>query len=256
MADGEPTGPAFRKVSVSDIALSLVIPCFNEAANLAGLIDRCQALKVRHDVEVILVDNGSTDSTREFIAACAADATIRTVRVERNVGYGFGILSGLRTARGRFLAWTHGDLQTDPADALRALSLAEKAPQPDATFVKGSRHGRSLRDVSFTWGMSAFELLVLRVGLWDINAQPTLFSRSFYEQWRDPPHDFSLDLFAHYMARTDGLTVRRIPVTIAKRRAGVGHHDTLQGKLRLARRTIVYSLALRRRLQEERCVSG
>ncbi|MFP3686180.1 glycosyltransferase, partial [Bacillus sp. SIMBA_026] len=86
---------------------------------------------------------------------------IRTVRVEKNQGYGFGILSGLRAAEGRILAWTHADMQTDPADALKGLALFEQAADPERLFVKGKRHGRPLGDVAFTVGMSAFETLLL-----------------------------------------------------------------------------------------------
>ena len=46
---------------------SLVIPCYNEAANLPLLLERCKELAVRPGVEVVLVDNGSTDSTAEVL---------------------------------------------------------------------------------------------------------------------------------------------------------------------------------------------
>ena len=95
--------------------LSLVIPCYNEAANLPLLLERYKALTARSDAEVILVDNGSTDNSPDVLAALLPSYPgCRSVRVERNQGYGYGILQGLRAAQGEILAWTHADMQTDP----------------------------------------------------------------------------------------------------------------------------------------------
>lgn len=189
-----------------------MIPCYNEARNLPLLVARLRETFLREDVEAILVDNGSTDDSAAVLAELLQDAErIRSVRVERNQGYGHGILAGLRAARGLIVGWTHADMQTDPADALEGLALFDDR-DPDTLFVKGRRHGRPAADVAFTVGMSLFETLLLRRRLWDINAQPTLFARAFFERWQAPPQDFSLDLYAYYQARRSGLQVRRFPV--------------------------------------------
>ena len=102
--------------------LSLVIPCYNEAANLPSLLERCKELAQRGSVEVILVDNGSTDDSPQVLARLLpAYPGCRTVRVEHNQGYGFGILAGLKAARGDILGWTHADMQTDPMDAAQGI---------------------------------------------------------------------------------------------------------------------------------------
>ena len=51
----------------------------------------------------------------------------RSIRVEINQGYGYGILQGLKEAKGTVIGWTHADMQTDPLDALRAFKLFEKS---------------------------------------------------------------------------------------------------------------------------------
>lgn len=223
---------------------SLVIPCYNEAANLPALLERCRPLGATPEVEVVLVDNGSTDATPELLAQLLPDYPgCRSIRVERNQGYGFGILAGLRSARGEYLGWTHADLQTDPQDALRGLACCEQLGEQG--FVKGRRYGRPLADVVFTIGMSVFETCLLRCRLWDINAQPTLFSRRFFLTWSSPPHDFSLDLFAYYLARRQGLTIRRFPVFFGQRLHGVSHWNVdWRAKLKFIRRTVSYSLQL------------
>ena len=229
--------------------LSLVIPCYNEAANLPLLLERCQHVAQPGDAEVILVDNGSTDDSPQVLQRLLPRyAGCRSVRVEVNQGYGFGILSGLRAAQGDILAWTHADMQTDPLDARRGLEFFEKHG-PDR-FVKGRRHGRPAADVAFTVGMSVFETLLLRRPLWDINAQPTMFSKAFFATWQDPPHDFSLDLYAYYQALRQKLPVHRFPVRFGERAHGVSHWNVnWAAKRKFIRRTVDFSLQLRKSLK-------
>jgi glycosyltransferase involved in cell wall biosynthesis len=223
---------------------SLIIPCFNEAANLPLLLSRCAALAVPGEIEVILVDNGSTDDSPRVLAEeLARYPGCRSIRVEQNQGYGFGILQGLKAGRGRILGWTHADMQTDPVDASRGLQFFSELG--DDVFVKGRRHGRPVSDVVFTLGMSMFETLLLRVPLNDINAQPTMFSRRFFESWVDAPHDFSLDLYAYYTARKSGLEICRFPVKFGDRAHGVSHWNVnWKAKWKFIRRTVDYSLRL------------
>ncbi|WZB62559.1 glycosyltransferase family 2 protein [Achromobacter xylosoxidans] len=226
--------------------LSLVIPCYNEAANLPLLLERCKALTARSDAEVILVDNGSTDNSPDVLAALLPSYPgCRSVRVERNQGYGYGILQGLRAAQGEILAWTHADMQTDPHDAVKGLALFEA--HGAGLFVKGRRYYRPVADVFFTIGMSLFETLLLRTRLWDINAQPTMFHRDFFASWDLPPHDFSLDLYAYYLARSRGLAVKRFPVRFGERAHGTSHWNVnWAAKRKFIKRTIAFSLELKR----------
>ncbi len=229
--------------------LSLVIPCYNEAASLPRLVARCAEVFADGIDEVLLVDNGSSDATPQVLPGLIArHPFLRTLRVEVNQGYGFGILTGLRAARGRFLAWTHADLQTDPLDARTGVEVLLALPDPDNGFAKGRRYGRPFRDRLFAWGMAAFESLILGHLLWDVHAQPSVFSRRFFESLKDPPTDFSLDLFAYWHAVAGRLDVRRFPVLFGPRLSGTGHNETLAAKLRYSWRTVAYSLVLRQRL--------
>ena len=229
-------------------ALSLVIPCYNEAANLPQLIDRCHGVFAGFDVEVVLVDNGSSDDSPAILAARLADHPfIRSVRVEVNQGYGHGILTGLRASTGTVLGWTHADLQTDPLDALKGLERFTEAPDPERVFVKGSRYGRPVTDLVFTWGMAAFETALLRTPMWDINAQPTMFPKSFFDTWDDPPGDFSLDLFAYYSAVQAGLDMQRFSVLFAERVHGISRWNVnWQAKVKFVKRTVDYSFTMYR----------
>lgn len=229
--------------------LSLVIPCYNEAESLPLLLERCKEIVINPGHEVILVDNGSTDRTAEVLRELLpAYPSCRSIRLEENRGYGFGILSGLKVADGDILGWTHADMQANPSDVLGGIEFF-KIHGPNI-FVKGRRYGRPIFDVAFTFGMSLFETLLLRKSLWDINAQPTMFSRNFFNSWNEPPHDFSLDLFAYYQARNVGMSVYRFPVNFTKRIHGVSHWNIgWSSKWKFICRTVGYSLQLNKRIK-------
>ena len=228
--------------------LSLIIPCYNESANIKLLLERCAKLATISDIEVILVNNGSTDDTAAVLSAnITRYPHCRAITVSKNQGYGFGILAGLNASEGQILAWTHADLQTDPLDCLKGLELFNK--YGDDIFVKGRRYGRSIADLFFTLGMAAFETILLRKLFWDINAQPTMFSRKFFTNWNSPPHDFSLDLYAYYMARNMNLQVHRFPVFFAKREHGKSSWNTnWRARQKFILRTFDYSFDLHSKL--------
>jgi glycosyltransferase involved in cell wall biosynthesis len=230
---------------------SLVIPCYNEAANLPLLLERCKELSCRPDVEVVLVDNGSTDNTIEVLKNLLPKYPgCRSIRVEKNQGYGYGIVSGLKAAKGRILGWTHADMQTDPLDALSGLELFDK--HGDEIFVKGRRYGRPFMDIFFTVGMSVFETLLLARPMWDINAQPTMFSRRFFESWDTPPCDFSLDLYAYYIAKNSEVKVHRFSTYFGKRAHGFSSWNiSWKTKQKFIIRSIQYSFQLKNNLRKK-----
>jgi glycosyltransferase involved in cell wall biosynthesis len=230
------------------LTCSLVIPCYNEAKNIPALLERCAVLLQHQGIEVVIVDNGSTDDTASVLHASVGNYPgCRVVHVEKNQGYGYGILQGLKTSKADVVGWTHADLQTDPTDVLKALDIFKK--HGASVFVKGKRYGRPLGDVFFTAGMGVFESVLLKQPLWDINAQPTLFSRALMESWKQPPYDFSLDLYAYYHAVKNHVPVHRFAVHFGKRLYGVSHWNThWKSRYKFIKRTVQFSWNLRKRL--------
>jgi glycosyltransferase involved in cell wall biosynthesis len=229
---------------------SLVIPCYNEAKNIPLLLKRCTVFNDRDDFEVILVDNGSTDDSAKVLKQLLHKyPSCKIVHVKENQGYGFGILAGLREAQGDVIGWTHADLQTDPQDILQAVDFFKVTPK--GVFAKGKRYGRPFIDVVFTVGMSVFETLFLKKKMWDINAQPTLFPKAFFDSWIEPPHDFSLDLYAYYQAHIHKLKICRFPVRFGERAYGVSHWNVnWSSKKKFIHRTLLFSLELKERFNK------
>lgn len=233
--------------------LSIVIPCYNEANNIPILISKMGQSYVP-DTEIILVDNGSTDKTPVVISKelkRISNPSIRSLRVEKNIGYGFGIMSGVKDAKGDIIAWTHADLQTDVSDVFIGYEEFSKQPHPERTFLKGARKNRPLIDQFFTWGMGIISSLTLGQELNDVNAQPKMFHRSFLDIIQNPPNDFSLDLYVLFLAKKNGMNIIELPVYFRKRLYGEakgGGGSSLKTRIKLVQRTFAYIFKIKREI--------
>lgn len=231
--------------------LSIVIPCYNESKNIPLILSRFDEVIKRDDIEAVLVNNGSTDNSQEVLEELVPKYPFaRIVNVPVNKGYGYGILSGLGEAKGTYIGWTHADMQTDPNDVIKALNIIEDEGDIEAIYVKGDRKGRPFFDQFFTSGMSLFETIYMGEKLHDINAQPNIFHRSFFESWENPPHDFALDLYALYMAKKQKIKVVRFDVLFPERVHGTSSWNTgFAAKKKFIKRTLDFSAKLKKSLK-------
>jgi glycosyltransferase involved in cell wall biosynthesis len=118
----EPTARTFR-------SLSVVIPAFNEAESLPELYQELVAELPKSGVafEVIFVDDGSTDTTRQVaVDICGRDDRFRYVRLRRNFGKAAALSEGFRRARGDVVVTMDADLQDNPAEVERLLKLIDE----------------------------------------------------------------------------------------------------------------------------------
>ena len=99
---------------VSRPLLSVVIPCFNEAATILALIERVRQAPVRSK-QIIVVDDGSSDGTRELLAGLR-DADLTVLLHERNQGKGAALATGFAAAEGEICIVQDADLEYDPAE--------------------------------------------------------------------------------------------------------------------------------------------
>ena len=117
------------------IEFSLVIPCYNEEKNLFLLYKKIQNLLLINSYEIILVNNGSTDSSFKILSELEKKhSNLIVLNLKKNKGYGNGIVSGLNIAKGDFMGWTHADIQTDPNDCLKVKDIIQK--KKNEYFIK------------------------------------------------------------------------------------------------------------------------
>ena len=246
-------GFPFSKIDLNIPKLSIIIPCYNEVGNIPSLFQKLRTFQNR-DIEIILVNNGSTDETSAVLSKELDDKSsiIKSVSIKENIGYGHGIMTGVRFSQGQIISWTHADLQTDPLDVVNAFSTYINNPDYKKCILKGRRIGRNLFDVFFTFWMGVLSTILMRVKLTDINAQPKMFHRSFLENMKDVPNDFSLDLYLLYQARINNYSVIEYPVQFSKRIYGESKGGgTLKGKWKLIKRTWTYMIKLRKKIKEQ-----
>ena len=99
--------------------LSIVIPCYNEEKNINPLFEKIEELlDIDRNLEIIIVNNGSTDNTKKNIinSNLAREGKIIIHEIKENIGYGYGIMSGVKISTGQFIGWCHADLQSEPKD--------------------------------------------------------------------------------------------------------------------------------------------
>lgn len=233
------------------IKAEVIIPCYNESESLAELYRQCCKVveASNNSIHFILVNNGSTDETDTIIQNLTTNnRSIRFIHLSQNQGYGGGILAGLKESTAPIIGWTHSDLQTPLIDCLIGVEVIYAGND----FVKGNRRGRPSLDRVFSKGMGVFETLLFKQKLNEVNAQPTLFKREILESWVDPPSDFSLDLYALVMAGKSGALIKRIDVIFLPRRHGSSKWNIgFKSKLQFIKRTIRYSIELKRVLNED-----
>lgn len=229
--------------------LEIVVPCYNEEKNIPLILEKFKKVIGKRNIIVVLVNNGSTDQSAAVLEELLPKYSFaRTVFVPVNQGYGYGILQGLNSCTADYIGWTHADMQTDPKDVIKAYDYLQKNSEKLPLFMKGTRRGRPFFDSFFTFGMSVFETVYMGTKLVDINAQPNIFPKSFYDTWKEPPYDFSLDLYASYMAKKQDLKICRFQVQFPERIHGTSSWNTgLKSKWKFIKRTLEFSRSLKKR---------
>ncbi|CAI3603077.1 glycosyltransferase family 2 protein [Clostridium neonatale] len=229
--------------------ISIVIPCYNEEKNIKLILEEFKKISFGdYELELILVNNGSKDNSKNVLEEMKQYYDfLKVVEVVENKGYGYGILEGLKQANGEYMGWMHADMQTSPNEFCKCIKFIGKDKN---IFIKGLRKNRPISDTIFTLGMSVFETVYLRKKLYDINAQPTLFSRKLYEKFENPPYDFSLDLYVYYKAIEVGNKIVRFPVIQKERIYGTSSWNTgFKSRIKLIKRVISYSKLLKSNLR-------
>ena len=117
--------------------LSIIVPVFNESRTIASVIDRLMTVDLPVAREIIVVNDGSSDGTREVLDAFPGQGdAVRILHVDRNAGKGAAIRLGLRHARGSIVAIQDADLELDPA---QLAALVAPIAAGDTPVVYGSR---------------------------------------------------------------------------------------------------------------------
>ncbi len=203
------------------VELSLVVPLYNESENVLPLARRIFEVFAndRRSLELILVDDGSTDATwQQMLSARQTDGRVRALRHLKRSGQSAALWTGWLASRGAVIGTLDGDLQNDPADLLQMLAALEACDL--VCGVRTKRQDNGLRRLSTRVARLA-RRLVLGVDFKDTGCNLRVFKRSLLQKFF--PFD-GLHRFLPVLAHHAGAVVLELPVSHKARVAGASKY--------------------------------
>lgn len=220
---------------MTDLYLSLVIPCFNERRRILSTLQRLREHLVScqyQDAEVIVVDDGSTDGTADLLRSFQGWDKLTLLFNETNRGKGYSVRRGVLAARGRYVFFTDADLPYDLETLGRFLAALEEGDDLaiGARDLPGSRFSvprsaiRRLASDIFTWIVRNYAVK----GIPDTQCGFKGFQREvaldLFQRGRLDGYAFDVELV--FLARRRGYRIARLPVVLV-------HND--DSKIRVVR---------------------
>ena len=207
-----------------------MVPVRNEAANIAPLIEEIRAALAGVVHEIVYVDDGSDDGTAEALRAVPPPLTVR--RHARSCGQSAAIVTGVRAARGEWIATLDGDGQNDPADipGLIARAMSEAGGEAWMVLVAGHRTQRrdsAIKRASSRWA-NRLRAALLGDGTPDTGCGLKVFRRAVFLEL--PAFDHMHRFLPALVIRAGGRVVS-VPVNHRPRLRGVSKYGTIDRAL-------------------------
>jgi glycosyltransferase involved in cell wall biosynthesis len=216
MVDVDPETHVYRSMSV-------IVPVFNERNTVAEIIRRVRAVSLPLDMDVVVVDDGSSDGTEKILAALE-DSTVRVITHPTNRGKGAAIRTGMENVRGDLILVQDADLEYDPEDWPKML---EPLMRGKAQVVYGSRFtGERKNMFPSHWLGNRFLTLVTNIlyrsTLSDMETCYKLFDRRALEgiTIRSQRFEFEPEITAKILRR--GYRIYEVPISYAGREMSEG----------------------------------
>jgi glycosyltransferase involved in cell wall biosynthesis len=205
-----------RGIIMRPMRLSIIIPVYNEKATVLEMLSRVEALPV--EKEIVMVDDGSTDGTRELLAALTPGRAV-VVMHDKNQGKGAAIRSGLARASGDIIAIQDADLEYDPRDLLRLLRPIEDGK---ANVVYGSRFTGERKNMFFWhWVGNRFLTLMTDIlfdtTLSDMETCYKMFKSEVIKGISLKSHRFEIEVEITAKILKKGYRIYEVPISYAGR---------------------------------------
>ena len=132
------------------LTLSVIIPCYNEITTIEEIVAAVKAVDIVY--EIIIVDDGSTDGTRDILPRFDGDPMVHVIYHDHNQGKGAAVRTGFKAAKGEVMLIQDADLEYDPREY---PSLLKPLEEGKVKVVYGSRFLGGPRKTMFFWNMVA-----------------------------------------------------------------------------------------------------
>ncbi|KKT74467.1 hypothetical protein A2W48_00710 [Candidatus Giovannonibacteria bacterium RIFCSPHIGHO2_12_44_12] len=202
--------------------LSIIIPFFNEQSRFSKTVkyirDFLDTQKFFDDIELIFVDDGSTDNTRGLIDEFAKQISIKTIAYKKNMGKGYAVRQGMMAAKSDYALFLDADMSTEPEEIEKFMAeikkgtpviIGSRRSKGSQVLVSQSLH-RTMMGMIFT--MLANLIMGMRVPdftcgfkCFSRRAREEIFSRSLIDRW-------SFDTEILFLAKLKGFEIIAVPV--------------------------------------------
>jgi glycosyltransferase involved in cell wall biosynthesis len=217
--------------------LSILMPVYNERRTIGQAIDRVLAVDLPVERELVIVDDGSTDGTREWLRAQEWPDDVRVILRNENAGKGAAVRTGLAHAAGTYATILDADLEYDPAD-LPALLEPLLAGEAEAVYGVRGFQAHSAYSFWYVIGNKAVTMaanLLYNAWLSDIMTCQKVLSTALFRSLELREDGFAIEgeITAKLLRRRD--RIFEVPITYRARRREEGKKLTAVDGLRVLR---------------------
>jgi glycosyltransferase involved in cell wall biosynthesis len=231
-----------------DVSISVFFPCYNEQDNVAHVVEQAVAAlkKVTADFEVIIVDDGSSDSTGQIAdEICDRDGRVKVVHHLTNLGYGAALQSGFKAATKELVFYTDGDGQFDINEMPPLLPLMVEYDV--VSCYRLNRRDPFIRKIN-GWCWTKLVCLLFGMKICDIDCAFKLYKREIFDNIKLSSTGALIDTEILARAIRKGYRITQVGVHHYPRKAGAQTGANLKVILRAFRELF----ALRSQIRSEK----
>ena len=202
--------------------LSIAIPFYNEEDNAERVINDIvkEFNSNNFDYEIVAVNNGSTDNTENILKKLnKSNSRIKIVKVEKNIGYGYGIIQGLNDCNGKFIGYYWGDGQVPPIYITKIFKKIKEENYDLGKITRVYREYSLTRKIVSRFFNVLFPLM-FGIHSKDVNGCPKIIKRDEIKSLNLESKDWFLDSEIMIKAKRKKYKIVEIPAEYKKRIGG------------------------------------
>lgn len=206
-------------MQITSDLLSIVVPLYNEEANVALLTQKIHESLVGYNYEIIYVDDFSRDKTRNVVKSLE-DQKVHLIALKKNYGQSLALAAGLDYAKGEYIITMDGDLQNDPTDIPQMLTYAVSGKYDVVTGIRQKRKDSLVKKIP----SKIANFLVRRVTKLDIKDNGCALKVFTKDIAKDLNLYGEMHRFITLLAHLEGAQIKQVPVKHHARHAGVSKY--------------------------------
>lgn len=197
--------------------ISIIVPCYNEEKSIANTLSQIKSVakNIKHDIEIVVIDDGSTDKTSKILDKITG---INTIKNKTNLGYGASLKIGIRNSKSDHILIVDAD-GTYPINSIPRI--ISKIKEND--MVVGARTGKNVSIPFFRkpakWFLKHFAQYLAKTKIPDLNSGLRIFKKEIATKYINLfPDGFSFTTTLTMICLTNGYRVEYMPINYYERK--------------------------------------